>query len=80
MEFVVVAWRIWKRRNEFICQKDFTYLNIILKQSSQRLQDLITLHQKAPTQHAISLSGSCVWEAPPKDIKINWDTPINHNS
>lgn len=58
-------------------QKDFTHPNIPLKQTSQRLQDIKTLKQKASTQNATFPSGCCVWEAPARDaVKINWDAAI----
>ncbi|KAG6672991.1 hypothetical protein I3842_16G087400 [Carya illinoinensis] len=78
IEFAVVTWSLWKRRNDFIFQKRFLTPNRLLKQISQRLQDLKAINLVFPIQQTLTPVDRCVWVAPPKDIiKINWDVAID---
>ncbi|XP_042964613.1 uncharacterized protein LOC122298827 [Carya illinoinensis] len=81
IEMAVVAWRLWKRMNELVFQKEFTNPLIILKQTRQKLQDLRLLQSNTSISTARQVG--CVepmnqWKAPPNGhYKINWDAIID---
>ncbi|XP_042950375.1 uncharacterized protein LOC122282493 [Carya illinoinensis] len=82
IEMAVVAWRLWKRRNEVTFQKEFTSPTTILKQANQKLQDIRLLHHKPPVTLEIQRGAAVYseqWQTPPNDFyKINWDAAIDH--
>ncbi|KAG7942210.1 hypothetical protein I3843_16G089400 [Carya illinoinensis] len=81
IEFAVVTWSLWKRRNDFFFQKRFLTPNRLLKQISQRIQDLKAISLAFPIQQTLTPVHRCVWVAPPKAImKINWDVAVDKNT
>lgn len=58
----------WKQR----AKQDFTSPKTLLKQTTQKLQDLKMLNYKAPKLRATDSENTSQWEAPPQDFyKIN---------
>lgn len=81
IEFAVVTWSLWKRKNDFILQKRFLTRSRLLKQISQRIQDLKAINLSFPIQQTLTPVDRCVLVAPPKDIiKINWDVAVDKNT
>ncbi|XP_042990763.1 uncharacterized protein LOC122317788 [Carya illinoinensis] len=81
IEMVVMAWRLWKRRNEVVFQKEYTNPLIILNQTRQKLQDLRLLQSN--TSVSTTRQVNCAepmnqWKAPPnRHYEVNWDATID---
>ncbi|XP_042939392.1 uncharacterized protein LOC122274417 [Carya illinoinensis] len=77
-KFVVVARKIWWRRNSFIFNQEFTKPHIIVKETRTLLDMLaekdIDLNSKKPPSCPLTE----VWQAPsPNWFKINWDGAVD---
>ncbi|KAF5474944.1 hypothetical protein F2P56_006796 [Juglans regia] len=77
-EMAVVAWRIWKRRNEVVFQQEFISPNSLLKQATQKLKELRLLHHKSPGIPSTDSTTLVQWEASSNSYyKINWDSAVD---
>ncbi|KAG6626475.1 hypothetical protein CIPAW_15G051200 [Carya illinoinensis] len=71
VEFALMAWKIWKRRNEVIFSNTFSHPSSIIQNVKLLIVDLNQTHQ--PVQKSSSLSNVHLpWEAPPQGkLKVN---------
>ncbi|XP_040996051.1 uncharacterized protein LOC121242225 [Juglans microcarpa x Juglans regia] len=80
IEFAIIAWMIWKRRNDLIFNNTFTHLNSLTQQAKVFIKELSQLQHatKFPTP---DLGRSSQWEAPPRGkLKLNWDVALEKNN
>ncbi|KAF5465143.1 hypothetical protein F2P56_015174 [Juglans regia] len=75
-EFVVIARKIWWRRNSFIFKKEFVHPNLIVREARAVLK---MLSEKNLDQCTNQVSPPTVsWQAPPMEwFKINWDGAVD---
>ncbi|XP_035539661.1 uncharacterized protein LOC118344031 [Juglans regia] len=75
-EFVMIARKIWWRRNSFIFKKEFVHPNHIVREARAVLE---MLSEKNLDQCTNQISPPTVsWQAPPTNwFKINWDGAVD---
>ncbi|XP_041004142.1 uncharacterized protein LOC121249507 [Juglans microcarpa x Juglans regia] len=75
-EFVVVAKKIWWRRNSFIFKGSFVHPNAIIKEARSLLE---MLNEESSNQDSVQTCNSDMdWQAPPSNwIKMNWDSAVD---
>ncbi|XP_042986091.1 uncharacterized protein LOC122314582 [Carya illinoinensis] len=77
MEVAVVAWKIWRRRNDLVFNQTFSSPQFIMRQVAQKIEDLATLSSQQTTNPATTIPQAIQWNAPPANVyKVNWDSAV----
>ncbi|XP_042958135.1 uncharacterized protein LOC122293694 [Carya illinoinensis] len=77
MEVAVVAWKIWRRRNDLVFNQTFSSPQLIVRQANQKIEDLNALFSQQTT-NPTNIPQSIQWSAPPVNVyKINWDSAVD---
>ncbi|XP_059442109.1 uncharacterized protein LOC132174476 [Corylus avellana] len=78
---VLIAQRIWARRNEMVHEGDFIHPNRLVRESSETLHFFSTPTEEGNVGlNTILQEASVKWEKPPFGrYKVNWDVAIDHN-
>ncbi|XP_042962439.1 uncharacterized protein LOC122296704 [Carya illinoinensis] len=78
MEVAVVAWKIWRRMNDLVFNQTFSTLQFIVRQATQKLEDLTALFSQQTTNPTTTIPQTIQWSAPPADVyKVNWDFAVD---
>ncbi|XP_042958097.1 uncharacterized protein LOC122293634 [Carya illinoinensis] len=77
MEVAVMAWKIWRRRNDLVFNQTFSSPQLIVRQAYQKIDDLNALLSQQTINPTI-IPQTIQWTAPPLDVyKINWDSAVD---
>ncbi|KAG6639514.1 hypothetical protein CIPAW_10G106100 [Carya illinoinensis] len=77
-EFVVVARRVWWRRNCFIFNNDFKHPKSVIREAHTTLALLHGENNNITTNPSPTCLSPAVWTHPPPHwYKINWDSSVN---
>ncbi|XP_042958071.1 uncharacterized protein LOC122293596 [Carya illinoinensis] len=77
-EFVVVARRVWWRRNCFIFNNDFKHPKSVIREAHATLTLLNGENNNITTSPSLTCRSPDVWTHPPPNwYKINWDSSVN---
>jgi ribonuclease HI len=77
--FVVLARRIWLRRNSVIHGECFTHPSQLLRDAQNSLEDFWFANRKAHIEDPLAMTVSGIhWKPPQRNVvKINWDAGLN---
>lgn len=78
IELSVVAWKLWRRRNDWVFNQTFSRPQNLMKQANQKIEDLAVINFQVPANPLTSPSQTHQWLPPPPAVyKVNWDSGVD---
>lgn len=77
-EFVLVAKRVWMRRNQFIFKQEFKCPNSVALAAKDTLDELRLISTATSNQTSLNQALTTTWSPPPTNFyKLNWDAAVD---